>query len=700
MDSVRKIFFPVFVFVWSLVCDAAEITWDGGGGDSSWSTAANWVGDVVPGPGDDVRLDNSIVPGSYFVYLPPGNVAIVVNRLIISPVDGNTIELVNPVTNISPSALTATGSGDAIILNTGAILKNSSGASSGTPVGVTTSNFFRINNGGRYIHNCERAHTTTLVARLSTAPGTEFGVFEFDVPTAAFTFSLSGRTYGSLVFSSSAFGSAVTYLSGGSSVSTINGDLVINSRVLLTLDYSRDVIINGSLVQRASSTFNLSNSTGSNLYHIRGDLVSSGTITETGTGLPQLYLDGSVRQNISMIGSITNSVTLTMNNPAGATLLSGLSIPFALLLTTGIIKTSPAFLLTLADNATCTGGSSNSFVDGPMRKIGDDDFVFPIGEGLEYGPIGISGGGDPRDEFIGRYIRSNPQLEFGSQLENPPIDHMSALEWWSLERGLGTSSKKITLFARGYSDATLTSRLLVIRWDGNLWKNEGRSSSTGLAVGTVSSEVVSAFQAPGLATAFTLGSDAPYPVNPLPIGILSFDVMRVGEEEAELHWTIGDDYPPFSEFEIQKSEAGNAFRGIAKLNVLPACTSYHYRDRHLRPGMSLYRIRIDSADDARRPNFSKTVAVWSRGESLRLIKATSPVFHSALRVSLYSPRKDKLEFVVADIQGRLYSRQTSIVEKGENTIDLALQGLPRGVIVLYAVNILGRSNVLMLPVLR
>lgn len=42
-------------------------TWDGGGSDDNWSTAANWVGDVVPVPncniifdgtsGDDARLD-------------------------------------------------------------------------------------------------------------------------------------------------------------------------------------------------------------------------------------------------------------------------------------------------------------------------------------------------------------------------------------------------------------------------------------------------------------------------------------------------------------------------------------------------------------------------------------------------------------------------------------------------------------------
>ena len=29
-------------------------TWDGGGADNLWTTAANWVGDVAPQPGDDL----------------------------------------------------------------------------------------------------------------------------------------------------------------------------------------------------------------------------------------------------------------------------------------------------------------------------------------------------------------------------------------------------------------------------------------------------------------------------------------------------------------------------------------------------------------------------------------------------------------------------------------------------------------------
>lgn len=39
--------------------EAATITWDGGGGDNDWSTAANWSTDTVPGSGDYVVFDGT-----------------------------------------------------------------------------------------------------------------------------------------------------------------------------------------------------------------------------------------------------------------------------------------------------------------------------------------------------------------------------------------------------------------------------------------------------------------------------------------------------------------------------------------------------------------------------------------------------------------------------------------------------------------
>lgn len=41
------------------VAHAATVSWDGGGADNNFSTAANWAGDVVPSNGDTITFDNS-----------------------------------------------------------------------------------------------------------------------------------------------------------------------------------------------------------------------------------------------------------------------------------------------------------------------------------------------------------------------------------------------------------------------------------------------------------------------------------------------------------------------------------------------------------------------------------------------------------------------------------------------------------------
>src|SRR5262245_12286561 len=38
----------------------AVSTWDGGGGDSNWTTAANWDGDVAPAAGDDLVFAGTV----------------------------------------------------------------------------------------------------------------------------------------------------------------------------------------------------------------------------------------------------------------------------------------------------------------------------------------------------------------------------------------------------------------------------------------------------------------------------------------------------------------------------------------------------------------------------------------------------------------------------------------------------------------
>ena len=238
---------------------AATKTWDGGAGTMNWSDAANWNDDIAPTSADDVVLDNTYVSGSYTVNLPAIAISTTINKLTITPGSGNMITLVLPSGNTANPGLNVgdnTSGTDDIILNDGAVLKNSSGATAGTGVAVnsTTNGTLRINNGGRYIHNTGRGNSG-IVARLSTAAGTETGIFEYDVPaTSDYGISISGRTYGILMLSRSG-ATSFNYTATGSNPLTVYGNLVINANAAWTATgFTGGVMVAGDWINNGDFT--------------------------------------------------------------------------------------------------------------------------------------------------------------------------------------------------------------------------------------------------------------------------------------------------------------------------------------------------------------------------------------------------------------------------------------------------------------
>jgi len=222
----------------------AQKKWDGGGASGDWNNAQNWYPDGLPIATDSVVLDNSYVLGNYTVNLPGGNITTQVKTLLIQS-NGAIINLILPSTNTAAPGLQVNGIGDALVISDQCVFKNSSGASAGNTLTVTGN--IRINNGGKYIHQTVRSNAT-VIDRLSSATGTEKGVFEFDVPgNAGYTVSLSNNTFGSLVFRALAANGNKPYSGSGSSNLTIRGDLIVDTGVQLTSTVVADIVVNGNI---------------------------------------------------------------------------------------------------------------------------------------------------------------------------------------------------------------------------------------------------------------------------------------------------------------------------------------------------------------------------------------------------------------------------------------------------------------------
>lgn len=490
----------------------AQLRWDGEAGDGQWMTASNWAGDVLPAVTDNVILDNGFITGSYTVTLPGGTSTVQIRSIAITPGSGNNIELILPAANTAIPAFTISGDVYGMVIGNGGIFKNASGADNGLPVEIADS--LKINNGGRYIQNSSGSHAA-IVSVLSKAPGTKEGVFEFDIPSASSTVSLSGRTYGKLVFLSSAMNGAVTYTASGVNTITVRSDMFAGPGVTLSLNFSDTLFIGRDLIQQGG-TINLGNAARSLVTVINRHFVQSATgiVGETGTAFPEIVFNGNAIQQIEGKGIIKDSVSIKMNNAAGAQLTSPWSLPYKLNLAVGRIITSTANILKLLAGCgiVVDSLSINSFIDGPLRKEGlsaSTHFLFPVGKDGTMRWLALK---NASGHFNVEFFNNNPQAL--SNTYGSGINQISQAGYWVLQADASPSaSASIELSFNGPNSGVGTNLTTarVARLDDNVWINNGNTAFTGTAGSrgsVVSNTVASWGTAPGY---FTLGSSVPVP---------------------------------------------------------------------------------------------------------------------------------------------------------------------------------------------
>jgi len=320
---------------------SAQVRWDGGGDGMSWDDPLNWQGDLVPVPADDVVLDNSIFTTYYEVNLPAGAVTVFVNSLTITPGIGENILLTIPAANTASPGLSVTGPGDALILDNGAILTNSTGTAAGG-AGLSITNTFRINNGGHYIHNNIRANTS-ITSQLSTAAGTELGIFEYDVPsTAIYNIAGASQHYGTLILSSVASGSNASYrIATGTGTMNVYGNFQIATATSFINASATNINVAGNFTMQNGSSADISNAANSPLLQVQGNFSAAGSITETGTGNPVIELNGTANQNVTVTGLITgNDLDFIINKTSTVNLLSSIFLPDDFVLQSGTLNLS------------------------------------------------------------------------------------------------------------------------------------------------------------------------------------------------------------------------------------------------------------------------------------------------------------------------------------------------------------------------
>ncbi len=146
---------------------------------------------------------------------------------------------------------------------------------------------------------------------------------------------------------------------------------------------------------------------------LNGQLALKASFTDAGslTSIQgALLLTGSAAQTLTSPTAITVS-SLTVSNTASGTaiyLQTPLWITQSASFSAGIVLTDATNLLIFADNAQSSSVSNTAHVSGPVRKIGDDSFTFPIGNGTASRPAQLTVQGSTTETYTARYVQNAP----------------------------------------------------------------------------------------------------------------------------------------------------------------------------------------------------------------------------------------------------------------------------------------------------
>lgn len=422
-----------------------------------------------------------------------------------------------------------------------------------------------------YVSNSTFNGVTTLTKTTGTGTDVSFG----PPPNSAFTWD-GGNTFNNTTTIRNL--AQCTLVLGGTNGDTFNGPVTFHSNQAISHFM---IATNGTTSFRNSITITRS--------------VGTPTV-EFGHNGGSVVLDGSAAQTISSDVSVPTFSNLTIQNASGITLNIPIVISTNLDLVSGIITPTGANYVSFLNDATVTNAKNSSFIDGIVRKTGNDAFTFPIGDEGAYHPLGISAPTNATSEFSAEYFLGDHGA--GSVADGGMVK-VSDCEFWLLNRLVGTDNNvSATLYWNepssfchtDYITPGFENQLQVARWSGALWNNLGQSNLQGPAAdGTDGNFATSGALPDANAHALTFGSLVVQ--NMLPITLVSFDVIHI-KDGAQVVWQTATEHNNefFTIERMQKSE----FVPIARMRgagTTNAPQDYQWTDHKPLSGLSYYRLK-------------------------------------------------------------------------------------------------------------
>lgn len=405
----------------------------------------------------------------------------------------------------------------------------------------------------------------------------------------------------------------------------------------------------------------------------KGNISTSGTTTAItfGTDGGTVSCEGDTLQTLNGDAGYSPVIKkLTINNNGnGLSLEVPLRISTTLTLTDGIIYTDAVNLLTIGNGVSSVSGTSDSsYIEGPLSKIGNQAFTFPVGKNGKLKPIRMSGPSSSSAQFTAEYIYGNPALATGNTID-AVLNHISNYEYWIFNRIASTSNVKVTLtWTNSSGTITSLSELKIARWDASssTWKSGGTVSTTGnTTTGTITtSSNMTSFGY------FTLGSGSS--ANPLPVELISFNV-EVNRNQAVLKWITAsekdNDY-----FAVERSIDGKNYEVIGSVRGAGTSSvqvSYEFKDEDPLTGNSYYRLK-QTDFNGQFEYFGPRVFKLSASEvEFKLMNASPNPFSDHLKINYQCKEETQATLKIFRINGEEIKAENVILEGGVSSLSIA-----------------------------
>ncbi len=449
-----------------------------------------------------------------------------------------------------------------------------------------------------------------------------------------------------------------------------NRTLQVYESRLARLDVYKNLTIQNTGILDMDNDVGLNND---GTINLQGNWINTVGTAAFEEGESIVVFKGGNNQSITTTGGQESFYDVTLNCGQDLTINNETVIKREFIFQLGNVFSSTANPLTFDITAFHTGATVNKHIRGASRKISNtvEDFIFPIGKSGIYRPLTLhtqSGGTSTQffaEYFYSPYTNTQPVLT--------PLDHVSQVEHWILNRESGTANAQLTLSWGIESIVGNLASLVVAHWTtANQWESRGNSLTTGnITTGTVkSADIITQF------SPFTLGTIDD--TNLLPVTWLSFDVKYNQEQEnVLLEWTTATEYQNQS-FVVERSENGIDFKeiGVKKGNSdSRSIKKYQFWDFELLYCKTYYRIKqIDTNGDF---SYSTTKMIETKND--KKLGITNYQNKTILYSNLNESTKAKV--MIYDMTGNTVGLFEVFLKKGQNEFLLPLYNISKTVYV-------------------